>query len=127
MCKKEMIYKYTGKYEILFSGNYEGYNFYITSMAGRYPCAYIEVKEHLNHCKIYNKIDCHGRLTYLGNLDHILGNNDRWFIGWDYGHCNDYIGGSPFNFEDDKKWTTDEIYEEVKEVIKQLKEMKTWK
>lgn len=122
MCKKEMQYGYVKKYEILFSGSYEGYNFYITSMCGRYPCAYVEIKEHVDYQELEDEIDCHWGLTYSGNLNHILGNNNRWFIGWDYGHYGDYVGGSPANFEDDKKWTTDEIYEEVKEVIKQLKE-----
>lgn len=119
MDKKEMVYEYTGKDEILFSGNYEGYNFYIISMGGNYPCAYVEIKKHIDYHKLKNKIECHG-LTFSGNLNHILGNDNRWFIGWDYAHCEDYM--ALCNFRTDKKWTTDEIYEEVKAVIKQLKE-----
>ena len=115
-----MVYEYTGKYEILFSGNYEGYNFYIISMCGKHPCAYVEIKEHVDYSELEDEIDCHWGLTYSGNLKHILGANDRWFIGWDYAHCEDYT--TLCHDRLGKKWTTDEIYEEVKNVIKQLKE-----
>lgn len=82
MDKKEMVYEYTGKNEILFSGNYEGYNFYIISIGGNHPCAYVEIKEHMDYSELEDEIDCHWGLTYSGNLNHILGNNNRWFIGW---------------------------------------------
>lgn len=122
MDKKEMVYEYTGKHEILFSGNYEGYNFYIISIGGNHPCAYVEIKEHMDYHDLEDEIECHWGLTYSGSLNHILGNDNRWFIGWDYAHIGDYTYWSLFNDEDSKRWTTDEIYEEVKRVIKQLKE-----
>lgn len=120
MDKKEMVYEYTGKYEILFSGNYEGYNFYIISMGGNHPCAYVEIKEHMDYHELEDEIECHWGLTFSGSLNHILGNDNRWFIGWDYAHCEDYM--TLCHDRLGKKWTTDEIYEEVKAVIKQLKE-----
>lgn len=129
---KEMIYTEQDKKEILHSGTYEGYNFYIVSY-GIHPCAYIEIpKNHrwfgrsYNDEDIYDNIDCHYGLTYSDNLHHVLGEeeaNGRWFIGWDYGHSGDYAGYSTrLGFPDDgKKWTTKEIFEEVKAVITQIK------
>lgn len=45
------------------------------------------------------------------------------FIGWDYGHAGDYAGyyGDNEVWKDEKKWTTQEIFEEVKEACFQLK------
>ena len=120
MDKKEMVYEYTGKYEILFSGNYEGYNFYIISIGGNHPCAYVEIKEHVDYSELEDIIECHWGLTFSGSLNHILSNDNRWFIGWNYAHWGDYT--TLCHDRLDKKWTTDEIYEEVKNVIKQLKE-----
>lgn len=128
---KKMIYKAEEHVkEILHSGSYKGYNFYIVSY-GIHPCAYVEIpKNHRWFGKDYDEeeletIQCHYGLTYADNLNHVLGkeqSKDRWFIGWDYGHTGDYEGynemlGFGLN---DKKWTTKEIYEEVKNVIEQI-------
>ena len=49
---------------------------------------------------------------------------EGWFIGWDYGHYGDYLG-----FEEryprlyrtgGKKWTTEEIFTEVREACYQI-------
>ncbi len=51
-------------------------------------------------------------------------NNDfRIYIGWDYGHLEDY---SRYNNDTDtKKWTVAEIREDVKKVIEYLNIFKT--
>ena len=127
---KEMIYGYEQKTEILYEGHYKGYHFLIVSY-GTHPCAYVELpKEHKWYGKDYNDIDvdCHWGLTFGDDLDHVLGEEgkNKFFIGWDYAHCGDYNG---FNEHprflgafscDGKKWTTKEIYSEVKKVIRQL-------
>lgn len=122
--------------EILLEDDYLGYHFLIVSY-GIHPCAYVEIpKDHRWHGKKYDdeelyNIDCHGGLTYADNLSHVLGteeSNQRWFIGWDYAHAGDFEGyylderwgGS---FKDDKKWTTEEILNEVKTVIEQIIKM----
>lgn len=53
---------------------------------------------------------------------------EGWWIGWDYAHLNDFVG---YNIDtpirsgcSDRKWTTQEIKDEVFDVIKQLKDMK---
>lgn len=45
------------------------------------------------------------------------------FIGWDYAHAGDYAGyyGDDEVWKDEKKWTTQEIFEEVKDACFQLK------
>lgn len=70
-------------------------------------------------------MDCHGGLTYSN--DYLLkGTPDEqfgWWIGWDYAHCHDY---APYYSQAEAalmnlhKWTTKEIFEEVREVIEQL-------
>ncbi|MCM1315091.1 MAG: hypothetical protein NC040_10945 [Muribaculaceae bacterium] len=66
-------------------------------------------------------------MTYSDGWFDVLPENDGWWIGWDYGHCTDYSGFMMHEhwFDIDtshlKKWTTAEIFEEVKKVISQLK------
>ena len=69
---------------------------------------------------------CMVGLTY--SEDYLTGiKENSWFIGWDYGHFGDYMGYQvklPVDFSMyDKKWTTEEIFEEVKDVINQIIDM----
>lgn len=113
------------KREIIGHGKYEGYTFYILSL-GTHPTAYVEIpKYHYIYKKEYSEIyeiDVHGELTYSENYLYLP--NDKlensWFIGWDYNHYDDY--NSMF-FTEGKKWTTKEIFDDVKSVIEQLKLM----
>lgn len=113
------------KREIIGHGKYKGYTFYILSL-GTHPTAYVEIPKH--HC-VYKKeyfdiyeIDVHGELTYSESYLWLPNEKleNSWFIGWDYNHYDDYnsmlnLGG--------KKWTTKEIFNDVKSVIEQLKLM----
>ena len=127
---REMVYKENWTPEnkaiyILDEGVYKDYHYAIVSL-GSHPCAYIELpKEHKYYGKGYDDIpiDCHGGLTY--SSEGLLPSNhdchrDGFWIGWDYAHLGDYCGW--FNVFDStgKKWTTEEILQEVKEVIEQL-------
>ena len=134
MEKKEM--EYTGKIgtkELLYRGNYEGYNYYILNL-GTHPTAYVEIpKNHkyfgVPYYDIEDTIYTHGGLTFSSdNL--ILDNTTRlvnsWFIGWDYAHAGDYVkfmfpNGTkmPCN-ENDTKYTTDDIIIDCGIVIAQL-------
>lgn len=110
--------------KVLHKGEFKGFKFAIVSY-GTHPCCYVFLpKEHKYYGKSYDEIDidCHGGLTYSDN--ELIFNplvNDDWVIGWDYAHYNDYMGyyGSD-SFENSKKWTTKELFEEVKQVIEQL-------
>lgn len=71
-------------------------------------------------------IDVHGGLTYSDNHLWISENQkiEGWFIGWDYAHYGDYIGYEEILPKEirtgGKKWTTEEIFNEIKEVCYQI-------
>lgn len=124
---KEMKYGKERIIELLCNDKYKTYNYYILNL-GTHPTAYVEIpKGHklfgINYMDIEDSIDVHGGLTYSSN--ELMGiKSENWFIGWDYAHCNDYCG-----YEEDmpesirtygKKWTTEEIIEECKNVIDQI-------
>lgn len=124
---KEMIYKETNEIELLYNDIYKEHHFYIISY-GTHPCCYVEIP---SKSKIFKEdywdlesIDVHGGLTYSSKDLHIGINtilNNSWFIGWDYAHLDDYIG-----FLDSiggKKWTTNEMIEECKNIINQIIEI----
>ena len=116
---KEM--KYSNKYqrELLERGVYEGYEYFVISF-GTHPCGYVKLNGNRNDFDV----SCHGGITYregylkLSDNETLKGN----FIGWDYAHFGDYMGY-------DEEWcggvryTTEEIVNECKYVIRQLKEI----
>lgn len=125
---KEMIYQKNRKIEILDTGKCCGYTYYILNL-GTHPTAYIEIpKEHKYYEKDYWAIDLpvHYGLTYGSNSLNI--SKDKkikgWFLGWDYAHCDDYCGyeeGIPqYLRTNGKRWTTEEIQQEVFEACKEL-------
>lgn len=123
---KPMRYEEHRTLEVLYQDNYEGYNYFVISY-GTHPCAYVELpKDHpaygLTYSEIEEKyiINVHGGLTYSSSS--LLLRDNTWIIGWDYAHCDDYSIFSEYCsfLHDLKKWTTEEIIEECKSVIKQL-------
>ena len=129
---KEMKYGSKRIIEILDKGNFKGFNYYIMSL-GTHPTAYIEIpKEHKlfnkTYYEVHNYIDLevHFGLTYSRNYLYIDEKTklEGWFIGWDYAHCDDYTGYEeklPIELRvGGKKWTTEEILEDVKDVIEQI-------
>jgi hypothetical protein len=131
---KEMVYQPALKErDILDSGEYNGYKYYIVSL-GTHPCAYVEVPEgHICYGKCDGDayvldIDVHGGITF-GNFG-LKGVSDKFLLGWDYNHCDDYcfaVSDSILSFFDfgtnGKRWTTEEMLEDVKSVINRLREM----
>lgn len=122
---KEMIYQPGHKIDVLSSGTIYGYRFYIVSM-GTHPCRYVETQADRVRFINVNDIAVHGGITYTGKELPTIGARaeNGIFIGWDYRHRFDYMGfmedrpAGSFRFN--KKWTTAEILEDVKDVIKQL-------
>lgn len=106
---------------VLHKGEYKGFKFVIVSY-GTHPCSYVFLpKGHRYYGESYENIDinCHCGLTFSDNdlvFNPLL--NEDWVIGWDYAHWGDYMGY--YINENDKKWTTEELFEEVKQVIEQL-------
>lgn len=123
---KQMVYQKDRKIELLYKGNYKGYNYYILNL-GTHPTAYIEIpKGHKLYQKNYDDIyiNVHGGLTYSD--DNLMGiKSENWFIGWDYAHYDDYVGfyeDLPDSLKNNnlKRWTTEEIIEECKNGIEQI-------
>ena len=106
--------------DIIEEGTSNGFQYAIVDGPYCY-CAYVALPEgHKYYDVFYDDIpiECNGGLTFSGKYDNF------YLIGWDYGHCDDYY---PFNiifddlrFMSGKKWTTEEILEEVHNVIAQL-------
>lgn len=127
---KEMKYSSKITRQTLMNGAYKGFEFRILNL-GTHPTAYIKIPEnHKYFLQDYNSIDLdvHGGLTYVENYLLIEDRRlDGWWIGWDYGHFGDYFGFEetlPVEYRvGGKKWTTAEIFEEVKEAIEQLIEV----
>ena len=123
---KEMEYSRDWKTEILARGFYKDYEYLCVSY-GCHPCAYIAISEGQPYYKAKSydevEIDCHGGCTYAEWGYSGIFNSNYKVIGWDYGHCNDYSGiyekDSPL-YNQCKKWTTQEMIEECKEVIERL-------
>lgn len=123
---KEMIYGFDRKMEVLDTGYCLGLLYYILNL-GTHPTAYVKKPR---NSRYYGKkdidIEVHGGITYAD--DHIWINNTQknegWFIGWDYAHMGDYMGYEervPKEYRvGGKKWTTEEIYKELRNVCYQV-------
>ena len=128
---QEMIYQATrlNPPVVLDSGEYNGYNYYVLNL-GTHPCGYVEIPHDSKYFNVdYNNIpvECHGGLTYgRGFLHTVAGIDDnRYFIGWDYAHYCDYVGyHSMFGVDEapfgDRRYTTEDVVRECKNVIEQL-------
>lgn len=113
---KEMEYKVKREMTILDSGIYHNRKYFIISL-GTHPCAYVEFHHELKRdSDEWYDAPCHGGITY-DDYAYWDDNDETYYIGWDYAHALcDYI---PF-LGGGKKRTTEEIFEEVKEVIDYL-------
>lgn len=123
---KEMIYSANQKKEILSTGYCFGLLYFILNL-GFHPTAYIKLPN--NSSIDENEIDVHGGITY--SEDHLWINDneklDGKFIGWDYAHYMDYGGYEELLPKEmrtgGKKWTSKEIYEEVRHACYQIQKM----
>lgn len=126
---KEMSYSFERKKEILEHGVCFGLFYWIISY-GTHPCAYIMIPKNNKYFeKDYEEIDIdvHGGLTYSDKyLPFEIKNSETkcWYIGWDYAHFGDYAGYEERLSKElrvgGKKWTTQEIKEEVRDVCYQI-------
>lgn len=118
---KEMVYQKNRKIEILFEGEYKGYKFAILNL-GAYPTAYVENKNGFEEFDQANQLEyCpHGGWSFFAK-PYWKENDDTIYLGWDYAHCGDFAGYNLDNpdpyWQNEKKWTTEEIYQEVKRTI----------
>lgn len=126
---KEMKYSFENKKEILEHGICFGLFYWIVSY-GTHPYAYVMIPKNSKYFeKDYENIDIdvHGGFTYANDylpFDKKNSGTKAWYIGWDYAHYGDYAGYEekvPKEFRiGGKKWTTEEIKSEVREVCYQI-------
>ena len=118
---KEMKYHSERLCEVLAEGDLKGYHYAILNL-GTHPTAYVETKK--ESPTLEHDITVHGGITYNGPA--YWGKDGKAYIGWDYAHCGDYLGTDELVRHlidlkiESKKWTTEEIFEDVKSVIDQL-------
>ncbi len=127
---KKMVYKpRIQKPKILLDTEEVGLRIIIISY-GTHPCAYVGVPE--NHpiagydCDDLSFMNVHGGFTFSRKGDRKPLPKGYWWYGWDYAHCDDYMGYYKENEElakNSKKWTTEEIYEEAKEVAWEMRKL----
>jgi hypothetical protein len=107
---------------VLDKGKIDGYDYLILDL-GVHPTAYVNLPKNHSHFNVgYDDLPVcvHGGLTYAHKT--VRGSSKKgWWVGWDYAHSGDYSGYLPTN---ERKWTTEEIFEHVKSVIKQLRKLK---
>ena len=120
---RKMIYSTETKQELLSTGYCFGLLYFILNL-GVHPAAYIKLPNNIKIDK--NEIAVHGGITYSENYLYINRNEklDGRFIGWDYAHYGDYGGYEellPLELRSGgKKWTTEEIYQEVRHACYQI-------
>lgn len=116
---------------ILASGEHCGVRFYICNINGMHPTAYLRIPKDKPLYGIESNdadefIDVHWGFTYASaGLRGVENNDGSWFLGWDYGHCDDFAGYYLHNPNDyfathNRKWTTDEIIEECGKACEEL-------
>jgi len=129
----EIVYTVFHMNQLVESGEYEGYKFAIFNY-GLNPSAYVGIPDghplRGNRTLIYSLINCHGGITLMENLRgeisrknvphlvEVFGN--QFVIGWDYAHYGDFLPALAL-CRAGKVWTTEEIFDEIKDVIIQLK------
>ena len=131
---EEMEYSAEIKFrKVLCFEIYKAYPLYIFNM-GAHPTAYIVVDKTdklygLGMADLDEILNVHHGVTYADNslgrkgYSYVNRDEDKWVIGWDYGHFRDWSGLFPDELNNEmgnKKWTTEEILTEVHEAIEEI-------
>ena len=126
---KEMKYQKDRIIDVLHSGEYKGRKFAILNL-GSHPTAYVELKaEEVQKSSSYDDYDLnvHGGFTFLGEAYWNKEDKSK-YIGWDYAHCDDFMGYYTPNdssmYFTSIRYTTEGIFEDVKSVIDQFEKAK---
>lgn len=119
--------------KVVMKGEYKGRHFMIGASNLGYPVAYVEVLEKDNYIMDEreewrsDKIGCvDGSSNYYGRA-YWDPTDKRKYIGWDYGHCDDFMGHEPKDDPDPwklrdngHKWKLCEILMEISEAIMEI-------
>lgn len=133
MNTKNKIYQDYEGLKILKAARYNGRWYVIISNHGKFPCAYVQLKAD-DACDEDSlmELDVHGGVTFNNTLIHLAKYKDNaWmprcylnynYVGWDYGHCEDYINNEMYypKGEHDIVHTLTELTEDCEYAINQL-------
>ena len=124
---------------VLAHGYFESREFFILNIGGTHPCAYVNalpedvanmgILEWGSYDDVDPFVDAHGGVTYCENCLKAEGKTyiGNW-LGWDYAHTGDYMYSTidPYDFFGlrEHKWTINELLDECKSVIEDLKNLK---
>ena len=114
---------------IIDRGIYRGHE-YVVRWCDSHPCAYVKPRCNLSDDQIYD-IPVHGGISFCGNWlcfsDGEIFKGSENFIGWDYAHWGDYRTSKFDDYYNEKvitkKYTYEEIMEDVKKAIDYLCEL----
>lgn len=117
---KEMVYSDKRSIDTLDRGKYLGYHYVVRSY-GIYPCCYISIPN--GEAIDTSFLPCHGGITYCEDEYPFQEEptDGFYWIGWDYAHAGDYQAYS-YAYKG-KKWTTEELVQECKDVIEAVIEV----
>lgn len=126
MIKKEITY---GEEPYIAYDNIIGGRQVFIIYMGMHPCAYVECDTNY-YGNEFGDEPVHWGFTYYNTLLHwkirLSGYDEekmkKYYIGWDYGHFGDYMEHRGKIVNEGKKWTTDEIIEEIKRAVEWLNE-----
>ena len=132
MKDKKMIYSKFQTIELIAYGEYKEYEYAVINY-GTHPCCYVKLEQDdqfFGHEYANIPIACHGGLTYSRKVLQLSSteiDSDGWWIGWDYSHTGDYVPYLEAILDKEdvnrlKKWSTEELIGECKNVIDQLSE-----
>ncbi len=87
---------------------------YVIAVRNGIPCCYVEIPESLRILLGNNPdtIAVHGGITFAGTL----ATHKGYWIGWDYGHPDDYIPGVQSGIQ----WSEDDLVGHCESAIMQL-------
>lgn len=124
-----MVNLYDEKTGLVRKGTYKKIKYYILNNY-MCPCAYIVLPKYTQQLKskkfpVQLSLMVNGGITYHENHLNLRNKKgeikslvtDENVYGWDYGHCTDYITRMPLLLPGAKKWTLDEIRQEIKRAI----------
>jgi len=106
---------------------FEGKGFICVIMnTGTHPCCYVGIKHKKYTLELEHKICCHGGISFSQRgLKDIIPNKYH-VLGWDYAHGGDRWGAGKFQVggpnDKGKEYSTEELFFELIDVLKQLKQ-----
>ena len=123
---KQMTYCKNYITEVLHQGEYKNHRFAIINI-GPYPVAYVSTELNIEDLtdRLLENVKAHNGFFSYGKS--YWDDSEEQYLGWDYNGITDYYGGlegtTSISVKFLRRWTTEEIFKDVKEVITQLDDL----